>query len=48
MRGLPPVVMSIAVGIAWAAVAIPFVTYAAAAAVTLGLAWFLVKLIGVR
>lgn len=48
MKGLPPLVMSIAVGTAWAVATIPFVTYAAAAAVTLGIAWFLVKLVGVR
>jgi len=48
MRGLPPVVMSVAVGVAWILAGIPFVTYMAAAGITLGIAWFLVKLFGVR
>ena len=44
MRGLPAGVMSVAVGAAWLLAGLPFVTYAAAAGVTLTVAWFLVKL----
>jgi len=48
MKGLPPVVMSVAVGTAWVLAGLPFVTYAAAAGVTLTVAWFLVKAVGSR
>jgi len=44
MRGLPGIVMSVAVSIAWLATYIPFVTYVGAAAVTMSIAWYLVKL----
>lgn len=43
MKGLPPKVMSIAVGAAWILAGLPFITYAAAAGVTLAIAWFIVK-----
>ena len=45
MRGLPPVMMSAAVGLAWVATIIPGVTYVLAAGVTMSAAWFLVKLV---
>ena len=44
MKGLPPKIMSIAVFAAWILAGLPFITYAAAAGITLSMAWFFVKL----
>jgi len=48
MRGLPPKLMSIAVGAAWILAGLPFLSYAAAAGVTLAIAWFITKKLKLR
>ena len=47
-KGLPPVAMTIAVGLAWTAASVPFITYAAASAITLTVMWVIVKMLGIR
>lgn len=44
MSGLPPKLMSIAVGTAWIMAVIPGISFAAAAGITLSIAWFIFKL----